>query len=538
MTRSTKTLSRTLAITLLAGTALGCSLAPAAANAADTPKSGGTLTVALDRQAQCVDPQQDNYGYGSHDGRQLVDSLTDQSFEEPTKIVPWLAESWEVNKDASTYVFHLRKDVTFSDGKALDAEVVKSNFETLAKIPGAAGGSYLKGITAIDIVDPYTLRITFSAPNVPFLSATSTAELGIVSPTTLAKTAEARCHEGVIGSGPFKIESLSYNEKAVLAKRIGYHWASGLRKHQGEAYLDKIVYRIVPEANVRTGALTSHQADIIQSVSESDAPNLESSGFTVARIEYLGTAVNLLINTSRGVLADKQVRRALLRGVNRKEVNDLAFSGYKLPATSVLSRKTPYYLDLSAELAYDPDWSRKTLDDDGWKLGDDGIRVKDGKPLTITVSFYSAPLNKAFLEVVQQEIRDIGFDLKLRPLTGGAFDEALLSGDYDLHRWQWSLGDVDVLRQIYSTKTLNRFRLPPDNPIDGPLDAQRATTDTAERQKLTADIQKTIIDEAYAIPIFDNVNLWASDKKVRDVFYGAAGSDGPNQILYDAWLAD
>jgi peptide/nickel transport system substrate-binding protein len=289
---------------------LGATVAPSRMAVADeAPKPGGTLTIALERQAQCIDLQQDNYGYGSNDGRQLVDSLTDQSFDEPTKIVPWLAESWEINKDASSYVFHLRKDVTFSDGQPLNAEVVKDNFEALTKIPGAAGASYLKGITAITVVDSYTLRIDFAAPNVPFLPATSTAELGIVSPATLSQTPDARCHNGVVGSGPFKLESVNYNEKAVLAKRAGYHWASSLRKHQGEAYLDKIVYRIVPEPNVRTGALTSHQVDIIQSVSESDAPGLESAGYPVSRIEYLGTAVNLLINTSRGILADERVRK-------------------------------------------------------------------------------------------------------------------------------------------------------------------------------------------------------------------------------------
>jgi peptide/nickel transport system substrate-binding protein len=93
------------------------------ARADETPRSGGTLTIALERQAQCIDPQQDNYGYGSVAGRQLVDSLTDQSYDDPTKIVPWLAASWEINKDASSYVFHLRKDVTFSDGQPFNARV-------------------------------------------------------------------------------------------------------------------------------------------------------------------------------------------------------------------------------------------------------------------------------------------------------------------------------------------------------------------------------------------------------------------------------
>ena len=69
-----------------------------------TPKPGGTLIVGRQNQAQCIDPQQDNYGYGSFDGRELVDSLTDQGYDDPTKFAPWLAESWEVNKDATSAI--------------------------------------------------------------------------------------------------------------------------------------------------------------------------------------------------------------------------------------------------------------------------------------------------------------------------------------------------------------------------------------------------------------------------------------------------
>lgn len=129
---------------LLATTSL---LIPAAqlggAQAAEA-QAGGTLTIALQRQADCIDPQQSNYGYGSVDGRQVVDSLTEQSYQEPTRIVPWLAKSWEISDDARSYTFHLRDDVTFSDGTPLTADIVKRNFETLATFPGAAGGAYLR----------------------------------------------------------------------------------------------------------------------------------------------------------------------------------------------------------------------------------------------------------------------------------------------------------------------------------------------------------------------------------------------------------
>lgn len=492
------------------------------------------LTIGLAEQSQCIDPQQDNYGYAAIEGRGLVDSLTDQSYEDPSKIAPWLAESWDVNADATSYTFHLRKDVTFSDGSKFDANVVKANFETVSKIAGAAGASYFKGVKAITVVDEFTVKIDFEQPNVPFLAATSTGELGIVAPATLAKTPDERCHSGVIGSGPFVLDSVKHNEKTEVVRRTGYNWPSALRKHQGEAKLDRVVYRIIPEATVRTGALRSGQVNIIQSTGYDDAEALAAEGFPLSKVESLGTAVNLLINTSKGILADKQVRLAFSKAINRQEVVDLAFSGFRIPATGVLTRKTPGYLDQSGILAYDLDDAKKVLDAAGWAEGGDGIRTKDGQPLRITVSFYAAPINHAFLEVVQQQVRDAGFDLQLRPLTGGAYDEALLAGDYDLHRWEWSLGDPDVLRQLYSTKALNRFRLPSENAIDGPLEAQRATTDPAERTRLTDEVQKTILAEAYAVPVFFTQELWSDDGKVTGVDWGGPGAGSTSQILYDA----
>lgn len=502
------------------------------------PQSGGALVVALARQEECIDPQQSNYGFGSNEGRQLVDSLTEQSYDRPTEIVPWLATSWDVNQDATRYTFRLRPDVTFSDGSKLDAALVKDNFDRLAKIPGAAGGAYLKGIADIAVLDPLTVQISFEQPNVPFLQATSTAELGIVARATLDKTPDARCAGGVIGSGPFTTEKVVFNQETILAKRPDYNWPSKLRTHGGPAYLDKVVYKMVPEASVRTGALKSRQADVIQNVSVQDAAALEKAGYPITGVNSLGMAVNLVINVSRPVLADRAVRLALRQGINRKEVADIAFNGYQPAATGILTPQAPNYLDLSKELAFDPDLARKRLEDAGWKDGADGIRVKDGKPLTITASYRAGAINQAFLEVVQQQAHDIGIDLKLRPLNGGAFDEALLSGNYDLHRWTWYLADADVLRAVYSTKTLNRFQLPKDNKIDALLDKQRATTDIAERRKATDEAQKIIIEEGYAIPVFNAVALWAQNARVRNVLYGPGGSGGPNQIFYEAWLAD
>lgn len=504
----------------------------------NVPKAGGTLVVGLQIQSQCLDPQQHHHGFGSREGRQLVDSLTDQGAEDASKIVPWLAKSWEINEDATRYVFHLRDDVTFSDGSTFDASVVKENFEVLAKISGAAGAEYLTGVKEITVQDPSTVTISFREPNLAFLAATATSELGIVAPATLKKAADARCYESVIGSGPFVLESATFNEQTVLTKRKGYNWASSLRKHQGEAYLDKVVSKVIPEASVRTGALTSGQVDLIAFASYQDAAKLEAAGFRLINARYIGTAASLFVNTSRPVVSDVEVRRALREGIDTKEVVQLVQNGYVDAATGLLTPKTPGFLDQTQQRPFNADAARARLDKAGWKEGADGVREKDGQRLKITGAFFSNALNRSLFEVLQQQLRDIGVELVVKPIPSSAeYLQGQIRGDYDVYRWHWSLADPDVLRKDYSTAGINRLRLPPENDIDALLIKQAGTTNPVERRKLTDEVQKIILDRGYGIPLFNPDNLWAANQRVQGLAFGPSGTGGPHEILYDAWLA-
>lgn len=510
---------------------------PGDAGIAEAAKRGGTLTVGLMVQSECLDPQQHHHGFGSREGRQIVDSLTEQASEDATRIVPWLAKSWTINADATRYVFDLREDVTFSDGSALDAALVKANFETLAKIPGAAGSEYLSALQAIEVLSPHRLAISFKEPNIAFLAATATSELGVVASATLAKTADQRCYDGVIGSGPFVLESVKFNEQTVLVRRAGYRWASPLRKHQGDAFLDRLVFRVIPEASVRTGALKTGQVDFTNA-SYQDAPILEKAGFVLVNGSYVGTAATLFVNTSRPVVSDIEVRRALQQGIDRQEIVDLVQNGYVTPATGLLTPRTPGFLDLSREIAFDPAAAKARLDRAGWIPGKDGIRVKDGQPLRIRGSFWSNAINRALFELIQQQARELGIDFIVSPVPGSAeYLQGQINGSYDVYRWHWSLADPDVLRKDYSTRGLNRLRLPPTNDIDGPLFAQAGVTDPVARKALTDAAQRTIVDRAYGIPLFNPDNLWAANARVKDVSFGPSGTGGPHQLFYDAWIA-
>lgn len=473
------------------------------------------LKVAIASLSECNDPQLDNYGFGSSIGRQIVDSLTERNQDDPTKIEPWLATEWEISDDARVYTFHLRDDVTFSDGEKLTAQVVKDNFETLATLTGT-GSAFVQGIESIETPDDTTVVITFEQPNAAFLQATAQYQLGIVSPKTLEKSAEERCAEGVVGSGPFVTDSFELNKKWVLTKRDGYAWPSGAREATGEAAVDRVEFSFITETSVQTGVLTSGQVDIAP-LAFQDAKTVEESGFQLLQAPNKVPAVSLEVNTSRGPLAEQDVRLALSHAINREEVVEKAHSGLTRPATGSLTAASPFHIDQPDLVSYDPELSEQLLDDAGWKPGPDGVREKDGKPLQVTVSYASNPDNTRFLEVIQSQVKEVGFDFQLRPLTTGEFDEALVSGDYDLHRWSGALIDGDVLRTLFSAHTLNKAQLPEDNDLEPLFDKELSLADPDARREVINEIQDLVVGRGYQIPVFDMVTTYGASEDVSGV---------------------
>lgn len=512
-----------------------CSSAATTADAGP-PRPGGTLTIAVGSNPDCLDPQQASTNASLNVGRQLVDSLTDQN-PDTGAITPWLADHWDVNADSTSFTFHLRSGATFSDGTPVDAAAVKTSFDGIKALGAKAllGFGYLATYRSATVVDPQTVRFDFTAPSAQFLQATSTMSLGVLAPAAYRKTPDQRCQgDGLIGSGPFTFTSFKQNADIVLAKRKGYNWGSPLWKHQGEAYLDQVDYKIVPEPGVRTGSLLSGQLSATTEVQPVDEKQFQGNGFTEAIRANPGVVFNLQANTSRGVLADEKVRQALERGIDRQEVVDTVLSPNYKPATSILASSTPYYADLSTSLAYDPAGAGKLLDADGWVPGPDGIRVKNGQRLSAAVLFAANfNQNQSVLELVQQQLRRIGFDLRLSLHTTTETTQLQQSGDYDFLWYNVTRADPDILRSMFSTTSGNRSKLAAGNPLDAALNAQAATTDTGTRKAAAQQAQQLIADHAYAIPVFELTQVVASGPDAH-----AVGFEASSRLqLFDTWVS-
>lgn len=517
------------------GTSAACGSGGSGSGSAGSgaPKSGGTLTFAVGSDAGCVDPQQVGSNDTIYSVRQLVDSLTDQ---DPTtgKIVPWLAQSWQVSTDARSFTFHLRPGVTFSDGTPLTAAVVKANFDAIPKLGplGVLAEGYLSGYTGTTVVDGYTAKVTFKQPNAQFLQATATHSLGLVSEASTHKTPQQRCAQGIVGSGPFTLASYTQNQGITLTKRKGYAWGSSLWKKSGEAYLDRLVFKVLPESGVRTGALQSGQVDAIGSVGRADETALKASGVQLLARANPGVVFGLSANNARPPLTDESVRQAITLGIDRKQVADTVFPAGTKPATSVLAHTTPGYTDLGALLAHNQAKAASLLDAAGWQPGPDGIRQKNGAKLHLTVTWFAnAATNQPALELVQQQLKTVGVQLDLKELPIAQLVQTQQSGDFDLLWGNITRADPDILRTWFSTRLANVYRLPKTG-LDTLLDDEAAEADPAKRRATVAQAQQEIARHAYAAPVVELQTELGAAKKVHDLEF-----DASSRIqLHDTWI--
>ncbi|WP_380173995.1 ABC transporter substrate-binding protein [Kineococcus sp. DHX-1] len=527
--RTRTPLSALTVATLLALTACGGGSRSSSEESADaTPVKGGNLTFAISVDSGCIDPQQVANNDALNIGRQLVDSLTVQDLD--GKIQPWLAETWDVSPDAKTFTFHLRDGATFSDGSPVDSAAVEANLDGIVALGAKAslGSTYLQGYTGTQTPDARTAVVTFAQPSAQFLQATSTMSLGLLSvPTTTADPATRCDGTTLVGSGPFTVRSYANGSKTVLEKRAGYDWAPTGSEHQGEAYLDTITYEVVPEASVRTGSLQSKQIDATTGIASQDLPQFDGNGFWTQRRANPGIPYNLFPNESRPIFSDERVRQAFSKAVDRTTLASILNPG-DVAVSSALSASTPSAPDDSADLALDVAGANRLLDEAGWVKGADGIRAKDGRKLTVTVTFWQP--TTAVLELVQQQERAVGIDLQLKQGTTAETTALQNSGDYDVLFYNLTRSDPDVLRTIFSTETRN-VNHRAHGQVDDLLTQQAATTDAAQRAQLVAQASKLLVDEAHSIPLIELSTVIAASDDVHDLQF-----EGSSRLwFHDAW---
>ncbi|AMA45910.1 ABC transporter substrate-binding protein [Pseudomonas alabamensis] len=467
--------------------------------------------------------------------RNIAESLTDQD-PQTGRIIPWLAARWEVSDDGLRYTFHLRQDVTFSNGERFDAQAVKTAFDSnkafASQLPATFGATYLAGYDHADVVDAFTVRLVLTTPNAGFLQATSTTNLAILAPASYALTAQERSLGKIIGTGPFTLEHYTPEVGARLVRRDDYAWPSATMHNRGAAHLAAVEIRYIPEESVRNGLFLQGKADILwprNPFSEVDVQLLQSKGATVQSRSLPGPALNLYPNTrGQRLLADRQVRLALQKAIDRTSYAHTVFNDQFPVVSGVYDTTTPYFKPQHDKLAHDPRGAEQLLEAAGWHKGEDGYRHKNGQRLTLRYNL--TPAESAGDVLVQDQLRQVGIDLKLNVLTRAEWVAGNASGNYDLTSTYMTRADPIILQTILDPRAANSATLATNAYAADVLPQAQALFDQGltartdpQRAQAYGRLQDLLVDEASAFPLYERVWQAATAPRVKDFRWTAEG---------------
>jgi peptide/nickel transport system substrate-binding protein len=484
-----------------------------------SPQDGGTLTYATgDAEPTCLDP---------HVGGNYPQALISTQYLEPLvgraadgTILPWLARDWQVSDDGLTWDFTLADGVTFTDGTPFDADAVRVNIEHLQDPDTGSSTGYLavQKVASVEAVDATHARFHLTEPDSALLESLSQQWTAIESPTGIERGTDANC-AAPVGTGPFVVESWTPQQQVELVRNDDYAGLDPEADHDGAAYLDRIVWRFIPDAATRYAALRSGEVQMIDNP-QPDAVKAagQGGGITLIDAPRPGASNRIELNAAQAPFDDIRVREAFVRAADVDAGIETLFAGTVQRSSSALSSVEPDVYSDPDLFTADLDRANDLLDQAGWTERDaDGYRTKDGARLTVRFPVstnQSVAAEQSLFEQIQAGAKQAGFDVVLTPLDLSGWYAALGAHEYEAVSAPYTKVGPDVLRILYhsdgtvpapSGYFANHAQLT-DPALDDLLDRAVATADPDERADLYQQAQTIILDSYTVLPLYDQLN--------------------------------
>lgn len=509
-------------------------------------RPGGTLRISTATDTAILDPHGTSATYIQWFGRLVFDNLV---YLDPDGVAePWLAVSWTISPDGKVYTFHLRQDVTFSDGSRFDAEAVRLNLEHMrdpaTRSPLAA--RYIAPYAEGRVIDAFTFEARLSQPYTPFLNVLAQSWLAMISPKQIRENPRAAVF-APIGSGPFVLESYTRNKGLRLARRPDYHWAPALLRHEGPGYLDRLEVDIIPEAMIRYSGLASGEYDLTLEAPPQNAAAIRSDPELVfdGRIRQGNPLRGLAFNTEKPPFDDVRVRRAVALSIDREGIAQIVGFGEYRPKADFLAATTRYYDPAYSQvLHYDPAEANRLLDEAGWTGRDpEGFRTKNGQRLNAQFLTSDLGTSTAVGVAMQADAKKIGFDLHLVQLPQNQLADHRTAGTYQaIAAGVWHTNTPDALYVIYHSDEIpspahlgqNTSRLR-DTIFDDLVGRARQSSDSTVLQDLYSRAQRRLTELVPAVPLYENYSLVAYRKRLHGVIYDTSHN---TPMLIGAWLEE
>ena len=428
-----------------------------------------------------------------------------------------LAESWDISDDGKTYTFHIRDGVKFSDGEVCDANAIKANFDAI--IENKDRHTWLEMmnlLVGVSAPDDKTFVIELSEPYYPLLTELGvTRPFAMISPKAMKDGSTKDGVNAYIGTGPYVLTDFVTDEYAVFEANENY-WGE-------QPKIKKITVKVIPDNQTRILALEKGEIDMIfgKNMIDADAINQYTGNdkFTVSLSDPTSTR-QIVLNTTRDVLADKEVRQALQHATNKQAISDGIFYGLEQPADTLFA-KTVTYCDIDLEpYAYDVELAQSMLDEAGWVVGADKIREKDGQKLNIDLLYNSDSVTeKAIAEYLQSEYQKIGISLNIHGEEEQSYRDNMKAGNFDMvFNICWGMpydpqSSLAAMRAPVYGDYAAQLGLEDKADIDQAITDILVSTDETKRQELYTFVLTRLHEDAVYIPLTYECNkaIYRSD---------------------------
>lgn len=376
------------------------------------------------------------------------------NWSDANEFVPELAtevptlQNGGISKDGRTITYHLRRGVTWHDGKPFTADDVIFTFHAVMNRRNNVGSTVgYNLVTAIDKVDRYTIRVHLRKAYAPFVATffnQSANPYPVLPAHLLAQYPDINrvdYNSKPIGTGPFMLERWKRGSKITFLANPNY-WR-GLPK------LKRIEYNVIPSESTIVTLLQSHEMDLEFAAASANYELIKNIPGTVVTLTPFTQYGLVAVNLKAPILADVRVRKALWYAVDAKGLihdvtHDVDIPGY--------TDQPPFLWAYNANVThydYDPAKAKALLDEGGWKPGPDGIRTKNGQRLQITWAVTSgAATGNAVSILVQRYWHDVGIDLQVKTYVSSVFFASygaggiIQTGKFDVAFYGW-LNGVD-----------------------------------------------------------------------------------------------
>jgi peptide/nickel transport system substrate-binding protein len=499
---------------LLAALPAGVAQSAIAQTAAETPVPGGTFTLPV-----ISNPALWPLIGGVQNvmvNRALFNNLT--TYDDPgQKVVGDLAESWSVSDDGLTWTFNLRKKAKWHDGTPFTAEDVaftinkiwlnpkisfpqRSNFATLVKAE-TVDDSTVKLVTNVP-TPALPVMLGYLAPMLPQHIFSSWAPADFTKPAAFTRQP--------VGTGPFKFSEFVPGSYVRLVRFDDYF---GSKPH-----LDAVTFKVMPDIEQQFAQLQSGQLDwMLIEPYQIDA--VKSNPRVKINDVKSNTYFCVSLNNSLPPFNDKEVRKALAYATDRQSIIATTLFGRAAPANSPITPVLETFHNDDVEgYAFDLKKAADILEKAGWKTGADGVRSKDGKPLSVLLEVDAGNLTREQIAlIIQDNWKKVGVNVVVKSGDFGALVQRLRAKPSDVQAsitWYITAPDPDIMSYFGSKQTLNIFDY--SNPkVDALLEKGRRTIDVNERAAIYRKAQAVMAEDAPTVFLYYAYDIECVSDKVR-----------------------